>query len=319
MQEPHLTVTVVIPCYNQGRFLPAAIASAQRQTFGGALDVIVVDDGSTDDTRDVARHAGVTLVAQANRGLSEARNAGLSAARGELIVMLDADDELLPGAVSNGIHALASRPGALAAVGRCEPMDAQGRPLPASYHAVDAEDVYRELLTKNFVWTPGAALFTARGLREAGGFAPGLGPVADYAMYLQLARTGTIVVHERPVVRYRQHGGNMSRDPVMMLALTLEVLRRERGAGRASRAEIRNAERAWQAWYGARIVQRLRADWRQRRLGVAQARGAAALLRHTPFLLATEAARTLRHRASRIGRAVRRRLRGGAAEERLLP
>jgi len=256
-----------------------------------------VDDGSTDDTRQVAARAGATLVSQANAGLSEARNAGLRASYGDLVVMLDADDELLPDAIAIGVEAFARRPRAVAVFGRCRAINAEGQPLPAQYHDIHGGDLYREWLARNFVWTPGAAMFRRGALEGAGGFPPGLGPVADYAVYLRLARTGEVVLHTREVVRYRQHEGSMSRDPVMMLGLTLQVLRNERRAAPAYAADIRKGARAWRRWYGERMLRQLRIDIRARRFGRAQGRLLLALIRYAPGLLLTHAGRALVSRA----------------------
>ena len=89
-------VSVVIPCYRQAHFLPDAIESVLAQTYPH-FEIIVVDDGSPDDTRAVAgRYPGVRCLRQRNRGLSAARNAGLAASIGTYVVFLDADDRLTP-------------------------------------------------------------------------------------------------------------------------------------------------------------------------------------------------------------------------------
>ena len=87
-------MTVMIPCYNQARFLGEAIESVLSQSHPDF--VVVVDDGSTDNTSEVASSYGqVRLIRQENRGLAAARNRGLSEARGEYVVFLDSDDRLL--------------------------------------------------------------------------------------------------------------------------------------------------------------------------------------------------------------------------------
>ena len=98
--------SVVIPCFDQAGYLRGALESVRAQTWP-ALESIVVDDGSTDDTSDVARVGGATMVGrQENQGLSAARNAGLASAHGEYVLFLDADDELLPDAVCTGVEVL---------------------------------------------------------------------------------------------------------------------------------------------------------------------------------------------------------------------
>ncbi len=284
--SPRPTVSVVIPCFNQARYLAAAVASVRAQGAGPAIECVVVDDGSTDDSAAVASRLDVRLIRQTNRGVSAARNAGLSATRGDLVVFLDADDELLPDAIAAEVAALDAAPDALAVVGRCQPIDAEGRAVPCEYRDVDAGDLYREWLPRNFVWTPGAALFVRRALAAIGGFPTDLGPAADYAVYLRLARTGRIAVLPRPLVRYRQHDASMSRDPALMLRATIGVLRRERREAPASaRAAIRSGLGEWRRWYGEQIIESLRRDWRAGRVGARQARAALTLLRHCPGLV----------------------------------
>ncbi len=287
-------VSVIIPCYNQARYLPQAIESVRRQTCQ-PLELLVVDDGSTDDTADVAVHLGAQVLGQPNRGVSEARNAGLAVATGQFVVMLDADDELLPEAIARGVDALSSRPDLSAVVGRCQLMDAAGNPLPATYHRIDGANLYREWLSKNFVWTPGAAMFRREALIRAGGFPAGLGGAADYAVYLRLARDGAIAYHGQDVVRYRRHDQSMSRNPASMLRLTLKVLARERRAApRTLRADIDRGRRAWCTYYGDDIVARLSADWHAGRHGLAQLGSGMTLLWHCPRVALGHGRRKLR-------------------------
>ncbi|HEX4346020.1 MAG TPA: glycosyltransferase, partial [Vicinamibacterales bacterium] len=220
-------VSVVIPCFNHARYLPAALASVHAQR-GLAVESIVIDDGSNDHSAAVAEAHGATLVRrQRNRGLSHARNAGLEAARGEFVVFLDADDELLPDALHSGIRALRECPSAGAVVRRCALMDGQGAPLPVTYAPLESDDLYRELLHTNFVWTPGAAVFRTTAIRSIAGFPSDVPAAADYSVLLQLARRGLVLSDPRDVVRYRKHGENMSQDPVLMLRQTLAVLQHE--------------------------------------------------------------------------------------------
>lgn len=90
MQE----VTIIIPCYNQAHWLPEAIESALAQTI--QCDIIVVNDGSPDNTSEVAKQYPVTLIEKENGGLSSARNAGIKEAKTKWILTLDADDKIAP-------------------------------------------------------------------------------------------------------------------------------------------------------------------------------------------------------------------------------
>jgi hypothetical protein len=101
------SVSVVIPLFNQGNYLQDAVASAREQGVPD-LEIVVVNDGSTDPQTNQAfeQLRGVRKIAQANRGLSAARNAGIRHASGEYVVTLDADDELMPGFVTTARDAL---------------------------------------------------------------------------------------------------------------------------------------------------------------------------------------------------------------------
>jgi glycosyltransferase involved in cell wall biosynthesis len=106
MSKGRPTLSVVIPAYNAARFLPAAIASVHAQQYDG-LELIVVDDGSTDDTRAVLEQtAGVTCVHQARSGVASARNAGVRKADGTLLAFLDADDYWSAGKIARQMPAL---------------------------------------------------------------------------------------------------------------------------------------------------------------------------------------------------------------------
>jgi glycosyltransferase involved in cell wall biosynthesis len=125
-----MSVSVVIPCYNQGRFLGQAIASAAAQ-HGLVSEIVVVDDGSADDTPAVAtRDGSVRYLRQERKGLSEARNSGWRASSSEYIVFLDADDRLLPRAINAGLEALRRWPHAAFVFGHYELIDELGAILP---------------------------------------------------------------------------------------------------------------------------------------------------------------------------------------------
>jgi glycosyltransferase involved in cell wall biosynthesis len=108
-------VTVLIPTYNCAKYLPQAVESALKQSYQD-FEVLVIDDGSTDDTAAIvrgltARHPEkVRYIHQENAGLAEARNAGIKAAQGELIALLDADDMWLPERLQKGVAAIEADP-----------------------------------------------------------------------------------------------------------------------------------------------------------------------------------------------------------------
>ena len=291
------SVSIVIPCYNQGRFLRASIASATSQTCA-PIEIIVVDDGSNDETADLARTLAATLIRQPNTGVSGARNAGLHAASGTFVIFLDADDELMPDAVQTGVRALTSNEAAVCAVGRARPMDEGGRDLSSLPPRPIGPDLYREWLSENFVFTPGAAIFRRQSLSSMGGFPIDVGPAADYAIYLRLARLGQVLDHGQPVVRYRNHPASMSTDSTRMLRATMRVLQREAAhLPPGYEASYRRGRAHWAQWYGMQIIEWIREDLRAHGMRTAHIRALAALIRYCPGLL-------VRRMGSRIHRGI---------------
>jgi glycosyltransferase involved in cell wall biosynthesis len=106
-----MKVSVIIPCYNQGHFLAEAIQSVLDQDYP-SKEIIVVNDGSTDETRLVAARFDkfITYIEQPNLGAASARNAGIRRAKGEYIAFLDADDVCLPGRLSLEADILEQQP-----------------------------------------------------------------------------------------------------------------------------------------------------------------------------------------------------------------
>ena len=102
---PDDLVTVVIPCYNGAAYLAEAIQSGLMQSHS-SVEVLVIDDGSTDGSPAIAQGYPVRYIRQENRGLSSARNTGIAQSRGQYLVFLDADDRLLPDAIASGLRVL---------------------------------------------------------------------------------------------------------------------------------------------------------------------------------------------------------------------
>lgn len=231
---------IVIPCFNQGRFLRDAVSSALRQ--GDGVQVIVVDDGSTDETPEICRGFAdsIRTLRQANAGLGCARNAGLRAATAEYVVFLDADDRLLPGAISLGISRLLDRPGAVLSSGDHRYIDVDGRVLQEWRRTMPASDHYQALLRGNYIGMGGAVVYRHAVLLQAGGFDETLRACEDYDLYLRLARTHELDAHGAVVAEYRRHGQNMSQNALLMLESALAVLDRHRPD-----ASDRSAYDAW--------------------------------------------------------------------------
>lgn len=274
-------VAVVIPCYNHGHFLGEAIASALQQAYR-PVEVVVVDDGSTDATAEVASRYGVRCVRQANRGLPTARNAGLAAVTGVYVVFLDADDRLLPGALEVGAAALDRHPEAAFAVGRHRCIAADGSRLPSAQRPRVDRDHYASLVRWCWIAMPATVMHRRAALEQVGGFDTAFRYAEDYDLYLRLTWRYPIMDHYTEVAEYRQHADTLSRNAEQMLVATLQVLRAHRpgpGATPAHRAAYRARDNA--VWYFERLLEQAAADLRARRW---RAAGHALLIfaRHLP-------------------------------------
>jgi len=281
-------VSVIIPCYNQGRFLEEAIESVLNQGYR-KCEILVVDDGSTDDTASVATRYThcVNLIRQSNRGLSAARNAGLEASSGDLLIFLDADDRLLPNAVEAGLDCLERNPKCAFVYGRYRLIAEDGGPIYAQIRSAHDGD-YVEMLRFNYVGMPATVIYRRTVLEEVKGFDTSLAACEDYELYLRITRLHPINRHNKVVAEYRQHPENMSSDPELMLKSSLQVLRRQwkyvRG-NKPAREAYRQGIRNWQGYYGPKLIrvvlQRIRARaWKH------VLRGSLVLLRYYPIGIA---------------------------------
>ena len=293
-QQPKL-VSAIIPCYNQAHFLGEAIASVLRQTYAH-YEIIVVDDGSTDDTANVAaRHPGVRCIRKKNGGLAAARNTGLRASAGDYVVFLDADDRLLPDAFEAGVSALDADPKCAMAYGHVRLIDAAGAPLPSPEQAGVGRDYYLEMLRHNFIWTPGAVMYRRAALDAVGDFAASVSASADFDLNLRIARSHSIRCLDRVVLEYRKHGSNMSGSFGLMLSHSVAVLRAQEEVVRGNlryEAALESALKGTREYYGEKMIGELRS-----RIGARQWRRVGAdalvLLRHYPQGLARHAGRKL--------------------------
>jgi glycosyltransferase involved in cell wall biosynthesis len=282
----HLSVSVVIPCYNQSRFLREAIASAAAQR-GLVPEIVVVDDGSTDETPAVAtRDGSVRYLRQERSGLSEARNAGWRASSGEYVIFLDADDRLLPGAAAAGLEAFRRWPRIAFVFGHYELIDEHGSVLPTwrerrigddrTFATGDFElvlpdgrragrssqprrksDYYAAMLRRNCISMHAAVVYRRAVLEETGGFDPRLSSLEDYDMYLRVTRAHPVACHDEVVAQYRRHPAAMSRDTLNMLRMALFVLHEQRSylAERPGASEAyQSGLTFWKRHYGQQLI-----------------------------------------------------------------
>lgn len=211
-------VSVIIPCYNTARFLGEAIESGLAQTWSD-IEIVVVNDGSTDDTSAVARRYGdrVRLVEQANGGLAAARNSGIKAATGEYVGFLDADDRWNPDKVSKQIAALDASPDAvLCHTGRVL-FSADGPEWRETLESgrLASGRCWRALCERDRVIVS-SVLCRRDVVVEAGGFRSRFPGCEDYDLWLRLAYRHAFCFVPEYLVWYRESTGQMSRNKVMM-------------------------------------------------------------------------------------------------------
>lgn len=200
-------VAIVIPCFEQKAFLANAIRSAVTQRVR-AREIIVVDDGSTEDLSGiVSEFPGVVLMRQKNRGLAAARNAGLKAATAEKIIFLDADDVLLPRAVASGLQCFSKTPQAAFVYGGFE--EVRGTAITKAFSRVAH---HHDLVKCNWIGMIATVMFDRAKLLDEGGFDEALGMVEDWDAYLRLSRRFPFAAHPAVVARYVKHDTNMSGD-----------------------------------------------------------------------------------------------------------
>lgn len=178
-------VSIVTPSLNQGRFLRQALESVRAQSYE-PLEHVVVDGGSDDETLDILReHDGVRWVSEPDRGQSHALNKGFALARGEILGWLNADDAYLPGAVEQGVAALAES-GAGLAYADVERVNDEGW-NPRRVRSRPAWDYWAEVNTGCGVYSP-SVFFTREALEGVGGLDESLHLTMDYDLWLRIGR-----------------------------------------------------------------------------------------------------------------------------------
>jgi glycosyltransferase involved in cell wall biosynthesis len=259
--------SIVIPCRNQARFLGESIASALGQSHR-EIEIIVVDDGSTDETVETARSfSDVRCLSLLGDGLASARNAGLNECNGYYILFLDADDRLLPHAIEEGIRCLGEHPECAFAYGHVKLIAIDGSPLPTPRQLAVASNHYVELLRRNFIWTTGAVLYRREALDLVGGFNPAVAASADFDLNARMARRFPVCCTDTTTLEYRRHPNSMSHDYSVMLRSAVTARRLQWKAVKGNRIQesaLRAGIRAVQQDYGEKLIEHAGALMRER-------------------------------------------------------
>ena len=251
-------VSIVIPAYNSAEFLPQALESVWQQTYTD-YEVIVIDDGSTDNTREVIEPyiERLNYIYQPNQGVAAARNQGIEAARGELIAFLDADDLFLPQKLQQQVAILETQPDVDLVVSGWQVSDETGNIVAdvELWHDLPALDLNTWLYWKPVL--PSATIIRRSWLQKVGGFPLETVPVEDVECFLRLVAQGCKAVWCKHLgTIYRQINPQSLCRNTLKRVQSLELLHQRLFASANLSPELRQEENrvtycnyVWCAWH----------------------------------------------------------------------
>lgn len=217
-------VSAIIPAYNAERYLADAINSVLRQTRAPD-EVIIVDDGSTDNTPEIAKSFGgrVRYVRQENNGPSAARNLGIQEARGDWIAFLDGDDAWLPWHLSEALKVMVNYPDAALFYGKAVGIN-ENVCRPDGTEQVKVRNVtLRDFVKCNPVVTS-TVVVRKKILISTGGFDKTFRGPEDYDLWMRIVNRYEALYIDIPMARYRSMSGSLSMDDRTFLPQVLRVL-----------------------------------------------------------------------------------------------
>jgi glycosyltransferase involved in cell wall biosynthesis len=206
-------VSIIITCYNYGRFVADAINSALNQTYKN-LEVIVVNDGSTDNSNEIIKQFKdkITYINQDNVGVAQARNNGIAASIGEYCICLDADDYISSDYVSDAVR-LIDKDTIVSPVSYMTDKDLNptGKFWPTEYLIKTNKNTFKDILIRNRA--PAPAMFPKEKWKIVGGYDPNNPKVEDYQFWIDLFKIGCKIKYlnpEKVYLKYRIHGPSRS-------------------------------------------------------------------------------------------------------------
>jgi len=231
------TVSVIIPTHNRGWILREAIDSVLAQDYAD-YELIVVDDGSTDNTREILEACGrdITVVQQSNRGVSAARNRGIAASRGQLLAFLDSDDLWLPQKLSRQVDFFKSNPAALICQTEETWVRNGVRVNPKRRHQKLAGMIFEPSLALCLV-SPSAVMIRKTLFEAVGRFDERLPACEDYDLWLRVScRYPVYLIDEPLIIKRGGHADQLSR-AAGLDRYRIQALRNLIEAGRLSESQ----------------------------------------------------------------------------------
>ena len=214
------TVSVIIPTYNRANLIEKAIKSVLSQTYQDFEIIIVVDDGSTDNTEEIMKGFKDKRVKyikeyKENRGISVARNTGIKMAKGKYIALLDSDDEWLPEKLDKQIKVFKSEfPEVGVVYSNALYIDESGKNMNRKLrNSKKAEGyIYEDLLGKSCVGSPSSFLIKKECFNRVGLFDDLLSGQEDWDMWIRIAKYYRFALIKIPLVKYRLHFNQISKN-----------------------------------------------------------------------------------------------------------
>jgi glycosyltransferase involved in cell wall biosynthesis len=222
-------VSVIIPTYNRAHLIVRAIRSVLNQTYQD-FEIIVIDDGSTDNTEEIIRGFKDKKVKyikkyKENKGSSIARNIGIKVARGKYIAFLDSDDEWLPEKLDKQIKVLQSESPEVGVVysNLCY-MDENGKSMNKLRNPKKEGYIYEDLFGKNYVGTDSTLLIRKECFHRVGLFDDLLNTQQDWDMWIRIAKYYRFALIKVPLVKYRLHSNQISRNLELKIITANRIL-----------------------------------------------------------------------------------------------
>lgn len=208
-------VSVIMACHNSAAYLEEAVSSVLRQAFRD-LELILIDDGSTDRTAEIAEQFQsedsrvFIIVLPVKSGVAAARNAGIQAARGRWLGILDSDDVAVPSRFEDQLE-LADRNHNLVLIGSNSiSIDAEGNAIKEHGYPTDHETLVKRLYSMRAFMPHSSMMYRRDAVDKLKGFNAGYAQAEDHDLWLRLSEVGTFASIDRPLVKIRKHEKNMT-------------------------------------------------------------------------------------------------------------
>ena len=242
-------ISIIIPTFNAVVFLPIAIESVLNQTYKN-FEIIVIDDGSTDNTALVVQKSNVVkYFYQENKGLSSARNMGVQKSKGEYLVFLDADDWLEKDALQLNFSIIKNKPDIAFVSGNYYLFRAKTNSVEAVMATVNDNHFIR-LLQSNYIGMHAAVMFQRWVFKEFC-YDETLNACEDYDLYLSITRRYPVIHHQKFIATYYFHSSGLSHNHKLMMDSITTVIKKQRPFLKSSEEESAYFEglQQWKHYY----------------------------------------------------------------------